>query len=51
MSSISNVEILQAYQEGRIGISLIGEWKEPLNYTNKMDIKAASRSLDFMIGW
>ncbi|KAM7508702.1 hypothetical protein LguiA_019155 [Lonicera macranthoides] len=41
----------QTYQEGRIGIALNLEWKEPLDDTNKMDIEAASRSLDFMLGW
>ncbi|KAM7512033.1 hypothetical protein LguiB_010908 [Lonicera macranthoides] len=41
----------QAHQEGKIGISLVAEWKEPLNDTDTRDIKAASRSLDFMLGW
>ncbi|KAM7511440.1 hypothetical protein LguiB_010315 [Lonicera macranthoides] len=39
----------QTCQEGKIGISLVSEWMEPLN-NNDEDKQAAKRALDFMFG-
>ncbi|KAM7508125.1 hypothetical protein LguiA_018578 [Lonicera macranthoides] len=41
----------QTYQEGKIGITLVSEWMEPLNDSNDLDKEAAQRALDFMFGW
>nr|UTN00717.1 BGlu2 [Centaurium erythraea subsp. erythraea] len=40
----------QKSQGGSIGITLICQWREPLNDT-EADRKAAKRALDFMFGW
>ncbi|KAK6162029.1 hypothetical protein DH2020_001870 [Rehmannia glutinosa] len=40
----------QEHQKGKIGITLVTHWFEPLNDTEK-DRKAAKRALDFMLGW
>ncbi|KAM7508714.1 hypothetical protein LguiA_019167 [Lonicera macranthoides] len=41
----------QTSQAGKIGISLVSQWMEPLDVNNVLDIKAALRALDFMFGW
>ncbi|KAM7508119.1 hypothetical protein LguiA_018572 [Lonicera macranthoides] len=41
----------QTCQEGKIGITLVAEWKEPLNENDDHDKEAALRALDFMFGW
>ncbi|KAM7512045.1 hypothetical protein LguiB_010920 [Lonicera macranthoides] len=41
----------QVSQGGKIGISIVSQWMEPLDVNNVLDIKAASRALDFMFGW
>ncbi|KAM7508121.1 hypothetical protein LguiA_018574 [Lonicera macranthoides] len=41
----------QTCQEGKIGITLVAEWKEPLNENDDQDKEAALRALDFMFGW
>jgi beta-glucosidase len=43
--------ILQAYQKGKIGITLVSNWLMPLDDNSIPDIKAAERSLDFQFGW
>ncbi|KAI3468068.1 hypothetical protein Pfo_024731 [Paulownia fortunei] len=40
----------QQHQKGKIGITLVSHWFEPLNVKVK-DKKAAKRALDFMLGW
>ncbi|CAA2969060.1 beta-glucosidase-like [Olea europaea subsp. europaea] len=40
----------QAHQGGKIGITNLSEWFEPLTDTTA-DIEAASRALNFMLGW
>ncbi|KAM7511439.1 hypothetical protein LguiB_010314 [Lonicera macranthoides] len=40
----------QTCQEGKIGITLVAEWKEPLNENDDHDKEAALRALDFMFG-
>ncbi|XP_022868201.1 beta-glucosidase-like [Olea europaea var. sylvestris] len=40
----------QAHQEGRIGITNVSCWYEPLTDT-QADRDAVSRALDFMLGW
>ncbi|CAI9762216.1 unnamed protein product [Fraxinus pennsylvanica] len=40
----------QAHQEGKIGVTNVSQWFVPLNDT-KDDEKAASRAIDFMLGW
>jgi len=47
----SNLELLQTSQSGKIGISLVSQWMEPLDVNNVLDTKAALRALDFMFGW
>ncbi|KAL2237237.1 UNVERIFIED_CONTAM: Oleuropein beta-glucosidase [Sesamum indicum] len=39
------------HQEGKIGITLVTHWLEPLNERDPDDIKAAKRGVDFMLGW
>lgn len=41
---------MQAHQGGKIGMTNVTQWFEPLTDT-KDDIEAASRALDFMLGW
>ncbi|KAL0394220.1 UNVERIFIED_CONTAM: Raucaffricine-O-beta-D-glucosidase [Sesamum latifolium] len=41
----------QEHQEGKIGITLVTHWLEPLNKHDPDDIKAAKRGVDFMLGW
>jgi beta-glucosidase len=41
----------QAYQKGKIGITLVSNWLMPLDDNSIPDIKAAERSLDFQFGW
>ncbi|XP_073707118.1 lactase-like protein isoform X1 [Garra rufa] len=38
-------------QRGMVGISLSGDWGEPVDITNKKDIEAAERYVQFYIGW
>ncbi|CAA3020723.1 beta-glucosidase-like [Olea europaea subsp. europaea] len=40
----------QEHQEGKIGVTNVAQWYEPLTHT-KADKDAASRGLDFMLGW
>ncbi|XP_022888214.1 raucaffricine-O-beta-D-glucosidase-like isoform X3 [Olea europaea var. sylvestris] len=40
----------QAHQGGKIGITNVAQWYEPLTDT-KADKEAASRALDFILGW
>ncbi|KAJ1378831.1 Glycoside hydrolase family 1 [Sesbania bispinosa] len=41
----------QAYQKGKIGITLVSNWFIPLSENSTTDQKAARRSLDFQYGW
>lgn len=34
-----------------VGISLSGEWGEPVDITNQKDIEAAERYVQFYMGW
>ncbi|KAL0346367.1 UNVERIFIED_CONTAM: Beta-glucosidase 12 [Sesamum calycinum] len=43
-------EKYQPIQKGEIGISLVAHWMEPYS-SNKLDVQAAERALDFMYGW
>lgn len=36
---------------GLVGISLSGDWGEPVDITNQKDIEAAERYVQFYIGW
>lgn len=36
---------------GMVGISLYGDWGEPVDITNQKDIEAAERYVQFYIGW
>ncbi|XP_028286481.1 lactase-like protein [Parambassis ranga] len=38
-------------QKGLVGISLSGDWGEPVDITNQKDIEAAERYVQFYIGW
>ncbi|KTG44077.1 hypothetical protein cypCar_00024292 [Cyprinus carpio] len=38
-------------QRGMVGISLSGDWGEPVDITNQKDIEAAERYVQFYIGW
>ncbi|CAM4581952.1 unnamed protein product [Leuciscus chuanchicus] len=38
-------------QKGMVGISLYGDWGEPVDITNQKDIEAAERYVQFYIGW
>ncbi|KAG8375744.1 hypothetical protein BUALT_Bualt10G0132200 [Buddleja alternifolia] len=41
----------QEHQKGKIGITLVSHWFEPLYDTHFEDKRAAERGLDFMLGW
>lgn len=41
----------QKSQEGKIGITLVSQWFEPLDENKESDIEASRRALDFMFGW
>lgn len=36
---------------GLVGISLSGDWGEPVDISNQKDIEAAERYVQFYIGW
>ncbi|KAL2093265.1 hypothetical protein ACEWY4_010577 [Coilia grayii] len=38
-------------QKGMVGISLAGDWGEPVDMTNQKDIEAAERYVQFYVGW
>ncbi|XP_062860214.1 lactase-like b isoform X2 [Trichomycterus rosablanca] len=38
-------------QNGMVGISLSGDWGEPVDITNQKDIEAAERYVQFYMGW
>ncbi|KAJ3593002.1 hypothetical protein NHX12_005340 [Muraenolepis orangiensis] len=38
-------------QKGLVGISLSGDWGEPVDITNQKDIEAAERYIQFYMGW
>ncbi|KAL7831075.1 hypothetical protein SRHO_G00305770 [Serrasalmus rhombeus] len=38
-------------QKGMVGISLSGDWGEPVDITNQRDIEAADRYMQFYLGW
>ncbi|KAB5574897.1 hypothetical protein PHYPO_G00214400 [Pangasianodon hypophthalmus] len=38
-------------QNGLVGISLSGDWGEPVDITNSKDIEAAERYVQFYMGW
>ncbi|XP_066540883.1 lactase-like b isoform X1 [Hoplias malabaricus] len=38
-------------QNGVVGISLSGDWGEPVDITNQKDIEAAERYVQFYMGW
>ncbi|CAK9134471.1 unnamed protein product [Ilex paraguariensis] len=37
--------------KGKIGITLVSQWWEPLDEDNDQDVEAAFRAQDFMFGW
>uniref|UniRef100_A0A667YFN3 Cytosolic beta-glucosidase n=1 Tax=Myripristis murdjan TaxID=586833 RepID=A0A667YFN3_9TELE len=41
----------RAKQKGLIGISLSGDWGEPVDIGNQKDIEAAERYVQFYLGW
>ncbi|KAK3034894.1 hypothetical protein RJ639_033257 [Escallonia herrerae] len=41
----------QRAQGGKIGITLVSRWMEPLDETNERDVKASVRAFDFFFGW
>ncbi|KAG8375743.1 hypothetical protein BUALT_Bualt10G0132100 [Buddleja alternifolia] len=41
----------QEQQGGKIGITLVSHWFEPLDPHKDEDVKAAKRAIDFMLGW
>ncbi|CAL9697465.1 unnamed protein product [Knipowitschia caucasica] len=41
----------RAKQKGSIGISLSGDWGEPVDLTDQKDIEAAERYVQFYLGW
>ncbi|KAK2981654.1 hypothetical protein RJ640_027109, partial [Escallonia rubra] len=41
----------QRAQGGKIGITLVSRWMEPLDETNERDVKASLRAFDFFFGW
>ncbi|XP_020214478.2 non-cyanogenic beta-glucosidase-like, partial [Cajanus cajan] len=41
----------QAYQKGKIGITLVSNWYIPLAENSTSDQRAAERALDFQYGW
>ncbi|XP_071059625.1 lactase-like protein isoform X3 [Pseudochaenichthys georgianus] len=41
----------RAKQKGMVGISLTGDWGEPVDITNQKDIEAAERYVQFYLGW
>ncbi|KAK1784915.1 hypothetical protein P4O66_018360, partial [Electrophorus voltai] len=46
-----NINQWQSKQNGVVGISLSGDWGEPVDITSKKDIEAAERYVQFYMGW
>lgn len=49
-SLITRFEYMQASQKGKIGITLVTNWYQP-KFKTESSRKAASRALDFVLGW
>ncbi|XP_029289220.1 lactase-like protein [Cottoperca gobio] len=41
----------RAKQKGLVGVSLSGDWGEPVDISNQKDIEAAERYVQFYLGW
>ncbi|KAK3002396.1 hypothetical protein RJ639_021495 [Escallonia herrerae] len=44
-------EKFQTPQGGKIGITLVSKWMEPLDESSDLDVKASRRALDWFFGW
>ncbi|KAK2981659.1 hypothetical protein RJ640_027114 [Escallonia rubra] len=44
-------EKFQTPQGGKIGITLVSKWMEPLDESSDLDVKASLRALDWFFGW
>ncbi|TKS73508.1 Lactase-like protein [Collichthys lucidus] len=42
---------VEGYETGLVGISLSGDWGEPVDISNQKDIEAAERYVQFYLGW
>lgn len=47
---IKMLNLMQESQKGKIGITLVSQWMVPYSGA-KHNKNAASRALDFMLGW
>ena len=43
--------VMQKFQGGKIGTTLIGRWFHPLNQNSDLDKAAAKRAFEFFVGW
>ncbi|KAK3038105.1 hypothetical protein RJ639_031659 [Escallonia herrerae] len=44
-------EKFQTPQGGKIGITLVSKWMEPLDESSDLDVEASRRALDWFFGW